>query len=178
MMVMKMWLHFLLFTFFFTTPVQAYESWDWNGLKLQLPFPKNWLANEKVREKKKDPLVFFEPSKSPRITATLYHTFYELNPKDYSAFKDQFLKSKIKWLKKNKADMIGDIIFNPPKSQDSSFQYELTFKNQMGKFKEFGQFRRCKEIGFTLKALIPQEKWSQGNALEIMKFFSNSNPCN
>lgn len=70
----------LLFILFSTS---TFAEYAWYGTQLNLPFPQTWYANAKKRKSPKDPLVFFEKGPSPRIAATLYHTNYDLLPKDY-----------------------------------------------------------------------------------------------
>lgn len=167
---------FLLLTFI-TIANSADDSYNWYGLKLQLPFSKKWLANEKARKNTRDPLVFFEKDKSPRIAGTLYHTNYDLNPKDYSAFEETFLKSKMEWLKKENSALEGKIITNSPESRGGKFSYQMTFNGTRGIFKEVGLFQRCQEKSFTLKVMIPKEKWDTKKGKEIIDFVLFKSPC-
>lgn len=169
---------FLILTLSFTSGTAlGATSYKWFGLNLNLPFPKKWVANKKARKKSKDPYVFFEDVESPRIAGTLYHTNYDLNPKDYSAFETTFLKSKMKWLKKEDSALLGKIITNPPKSQGGAFSYEFSFRGTRGIFKEVGVYRRCKQKSFTLKAILPKSKWDTKQGKEIQDYILFSDPC-
>lgn len=178
---MKVLLLVTFFTFPFNLlPVHAQQgsvSYQWFGVKLNLPFAKSWLVNKAKRKADKDPLVFFEPNSTPRIAAGLYHTNYDLNLKDYSAFQATFLKSKKAWLKKQSADLIGEIVYKSPKTRGGVFSYEMTFKRLDGSFKEIGLFRRCQGKSFTLKAMLPESRWSTQEAKEIISFFNKEDPC-
>lgn len=153
------------------------NEYSWFGVKLKLPFDKSWLVNGDKRKDAKDPLIFFEPNSTPRIAAGLYHTNYDLNPKDYSAFREELLKSKKAWLKKHSADLIGEIIFKSPKVRGGLFFYEMTFKRLDGKFKEVVIFRRCKDKSFTLKTMLPEDRWGTQEAKNILDFFNEGDPC-
>lgn len=168
---------FILFlTLSFSANAESF-SYSWFNKNLTLPFPKEWVANKDKRKQSRDPYVFFEKSGAPRISATLYHTNFELNPKDYSAFQDQLLKSKMKWIKKQESSLIGKIETNPLKSGNNGLSYRFAFKGPRGTFREVGQFRHCSNVSFTLKALVPQEKWDSEKGKEIQNFLMYEDPC-
>lgn len=172
---------FLASTFVFSKDVSKASTYSWYGLKVKLPFPNEWLVNQAKRKDKKDPLVFFEPNTSPRIAAGLYHTNYDLDPVDYSAFREGFLKEKKAWLKKQSAELVGEIVLKAPKSRGGAFRYEMTFKRLEGSFREIGLFMKCRqgpqEKSFTLKAMLPETRWQSPKAKEILTFFSSASPC-
>lgn len=163
-----------LFILFSTS---TFADYSWYGHQLKLPFPTSWYANEKKRKSPKDPLVFFEKGAAPRIAATLYHTNYDLFPKDYSAFTDRFLKSKKAWIEKESANLLGEIVTKLPKSRSDTFSYQFSFANNQGTFIETGLYGRCGDIGYTLKAILPQQKWEGKVGSEIIEFMSSQNPC-
>ncbi len=155
----------------------TFAEYAWYGLDLNLPFPQDWYANKKKRKDPKDPLVFFGKGASPRVAATLYHTNYDLLPKDYSAFTDQFLKSKKAWMKKESANLLGKIVTKLPKSPKEPFSYRFSFANKRGVFMEVGLYARCGDKGMTLKAILPQSKWETPEAKKIIDFMEVESPC-
>lgn len=165
----------LLLLILFSFP--TFADYSWYGMKLNLPFPEAWYANAKKRKQAKDPMVFFEKGANPRVAATLYHTKLDLFPKDYSAFTDQFLKSKMAWIEKESASLLGKIVTKLPKSRKDTFSYSFSFANNRGTFMEVGLFGRCKDIGYTLKAILPQSKWEGAEGKKIIEFMEVENPC-
>lgn len=165
---------FLLFILLSTS---TFAEYAWYGKQLNLPFPQSWYANKEKRKSKKDPLVFFEKGQAPRIAATLYHTNYDLLPKDYSAFTEDFLKSKNAWMKKESANLLGKIVTKLPKSLKDTFSYQFSFANNRGTFMEVGLFGRCDDLGYSLKVILPQQKWENKTGSEIIDFIRTENPC-
>lgn len=152
------------------------SSYSLNGVFVELPFPKEWLA-KKARKLESSPLVFFEKGPSPRIASTLYATVFNLNSQDYSAFRKDFIKSKLNWLAKEKAEIRGEIVLKLPKLNDNTVRYQMTFKNINGEFQEWGLFFNCKGQGMTVKSIVPAEKVDSKIAKEIHQFYKQFDPC-
>ncbi len=155
------------------------NRFQWNNISIQLPFSPEW-AITKPRKNPYDPLNFMNPdSPAPRIIANLSQTNFELSTKDFSAFKDEFLKSKVAWIEKSEGEILEKPIFTFTKEK-MLLKYEYSFAIKQEKFKEFGHFQRCTpKIAFSLRVMIPQSKIKAHPELttEIIDFFRNSSAC-
>lgn len=157
----------------------SFNRFPWNNITVQLPFAKEW-AVSKPRKHPYDPLNFMNPSSpAPRIIANLSQTNFELSTKDFSAFKQEFLKSKMSWLKKSEGEILEKPIFTFS-SQEQLLKYEYSFELNQEKFKEFGHFQRChSKVSFSLRVMIPEGKFKSNPELtrKIIDFFRNSSAC-
>lgn len=151
----------------------------WKNTSLKLPFSPKW-AVEKPRKNPHDPLNFMDASApAPRIIGNLSETHFNLALKDFSAFREEFLKSKNQWVK----DKEGLITENPIVSFESDknlFRYEFSFSVPEGEYKEFGHYQRCdKEIAFSLRVMIPKKQFESAVAStkKIIDFFRQHSAC-
>jgi len=155
------------------------NRFSWNNIILNLPFSPEW-AVQKPRKKPHDPLNFMDANApSPRVIANLSETKFDLDSKDFSDFKIEFIKSKSAWVKKSQ----GTITQNPIVSFDNKeklFRYEFSFAVSQGNYKEFGHFQRCSEkVAFSLRVMIPEEKFKHPSAevTRIIDFFRKASAC-
>lgn len=80
-------------------------------------------------------------------------------------------------MEKESASPLGKIVTKLLKSRKDTFSYRFSFANKRGTFMEVGLFGRCGDIGYTLKAILPQVKWDSKVGSEIIDFMSVENPC-
>ncbi len=156
---------------------QDKETYKWNDQTIKLPFPKSWLS-KKPRENPKDPLVFIDTETSmPRIIGRLYATSYDISLESLSDFKKEFLKSKNRWMKENKAELKKPLSFEFRK-KNLTLIYDYDFSMTYGEFREIGRFEKCsKEYSLGLKVLIPISRDEKAKKLELEKGLRAASLC-
>ena len=118
-------------------------------------------------------------SPPPRIIGNLSETNFNLDLKDFSDFKADFLKSKNQWVKKSDGEITG----NPVVSFDNKeklFRYELSFTVSQGKFVEFGHYQRCQDkVSYSLRVMIPEAlfKTPSAETKKIITWFREKSAC-